>query len=194
MKRLRVVWILLLVACALAAGRAQAQSTPRVAVATVDGPIVAVVYDYLNRAITAAEQDGASALVLQLNTPGGDVATTLRIIQRFAASRVPIIVYVTPRRAQAASAGTLVTLGAHLDAMAPETIIGAATPISGGGGNLNSDERNKAINDLRATMRTLTRNRSPQASDWAEKAITDAETTTDDQALKLGVIDIVAED
>ena len=194
MFKLRLAVLTLLLGLALAATPARAQVSPRVDVATVDGPIVTVVYDYLNRAIGNAEQDGATALVVQLNTPGGDVAATLRIIQRFAASRVPVIVYVTPSRAQAASAGTLITLGAHFAAMAPQTIIGAATPISGSGTDLNSDERTKAINDLRATMRTLTRSRPATATDWAEKAITDAETTTEEQALTLGVIDLVATD
>src|SRR5205807_6600226 len=166
--KLRIV-LLLGVLLATLARHAQAQAAPHVTVASVDGPIVSVVYDYLNRAIGQAEQDNSGALVLQLNTPGGDVATTLRIIQRFASARLPIIVYVTPRRAQAASAGTLITLGAHLAAMAPETVIGAATPISGSGTDLNSDERSKAINDLRATMQTLTRNRSPQAAALAAK-------------------------
>jgi membrane-bound serine protease (ClpP class) len=194
MHKLRVVVVTLLLALMLLAAPTRAQGGPHVSVATVDGPIVTVVYDYLNRALTMAEQDGSTALVVQLNTPGGDVAATLRIIQRFAAARVPVIVYVSPSRAQAASAGTLITLGAHLAAMAPQTIIGAATPISGSGTDLTSDERNKAINDLRATMRTLTRNRPATATDWAEKSITDAETTTEEQALKIGVIDLVAAD
>lgn len=176
----------------LPAPLAHAQAAPRVDVATVDGPIVSVVYDYLNRSIGVAEQAGANALIIQLNTPGGDVSTTLRIIQRCAASRVPIVVYVTPRRAQAASAGSIITLGAHLNAMSPETVIGAATPISGSGENLLSDERAKAINDLVAT--TLTRNRPAGAQQWAERAITNAETTTDEQALQLGVTDFIAND
>ena len=192
--KLRIALLLVGVWLAALAHHAQAQAAPHVTVATVDGPIVSVVYDYLNRAIALAEQDNSSVLVLQLNTPGGDVATTLRIIQRFAAARLPVIVYVTPRRAQAASAGTLITLGAHLAAMAPETVIGAATPISGSGTDLNSDERSKAISDLRSTMRTLTRNRPASAQDWADKAITNAESTTDEQALQLGVIDLVAND
>jgi membrane-bound serine protease (ClpP class) len=192
MKRLLVG--LLVAVCAFAAVRVHAQSVPRVALTTVDGPIDSVVYDYLNRAITMAEQDVASALVVQLNTPGGDLGSMLRIIQRFAASRVPIIVYVTPQRAQAASAGTIVTLGAHLAAMAPQTVIGAASPVSGGGTNLSSDERNKVVNDMRATVRALTRTRSQAAQDWAEKAITDAVATHEDDALKLGVIDLVAND
>ncbi len=194
MKRLHVAICIFIALLSFAAPNTHAQSAPRVVVATVDGPIVSVVYDYLNRAITNAEQDGASAFVLQLNTPGGEVGTTLRIIQRFAASRVPIVVYVWPRRAQAASAGTLITLGAHLAAMAPETVIGAATPISGSGADLNNDARRKAISDLRSTMRTLTRNRPQSAQDWADKAITIAESTTDEQALQLGVIDLIAND
>jgi membrane-bound serine protease (ClpP class) len=174
--------------------RVQAQAASRVALTTVDGPIDPVVYDYLNRAITSAEEEGASALVVQLNTPGGDISSMLRIIQRFAASRVPIIVYVTPQRAQAASAGTLITLGAHLAAMAPQTVIGAASPVGGGGVDLGSDERAKVMNDMRATARALTRNRPQTAQDWADKAITEAQATHEDDALKLGVIDLVAND
>ncbi|MBI5877250.1 MAG: nodulation protein NfeD [Chloroflexi bacterium] len=173
---------------------AAAQGAPRVVAATVDGPIVAVVYDYLNRAIGIAEQDGADAVLVRLNTPGGDVATTERIIQRFGASRVPVIVYVTPRRGAAFSAGTLITLGGHLAAMAPETQIGAAKPISGSGDNLDSDSRDKAVNALRAMVRTLARNRPPGSITWAEQTITQAVAATEEEALKLGVIDLIASD
>ncbi|MBI1802615.1 MAG: nodulation protein NfeD [Chloroflexi bacterium] len=192
----RLCWFSLALAIiALAAGReAHARAASRVTVASVDGPIVAVVADYLDRAIKVAEQDGSSALVLELNTPGGDVNTTLRIIQRFGASRVPIIVYVAPRRGEAFSAGTLITLGGHLAAMSPETKIGAAKPISGSGENLDSDSRDKAVSALRATVRTLTRNRGAQAIDWAEKTITEAVAATEEEALKLGAIDLIATD
>lgn len=193
-KPLRLIFLVLAWILFIGAHYVHAQAATRVDVASVDGPIVTVVSDYLNRAITIAEQAGASALVIELNTPGGDVSTTLRIIQRFAAARIPIIVYVTPHRAQAASAGTLITLGAHFAAMTPETIIGAAKPISSSGENLSGDARDKAVNDLRATMRTLTRNRSAQATEFAEKTITAAETATDEEALKLGVIDLIAND
>lgn len=194
MKVLRLVLIVCVLTLALHAPHARAQAASHVNVATVDGPIVAVVYDYLNRAITFAEQDGASALVVQLNTPGGDVATTLRITQRFAASRVPVIVYVSPRRAAAYSAGTLITLGAHFAAMAPETKIGAAKPIGGSGENLDSDSRDKIVNALRAEVRAMTRNRSKDATAWAEKTITDAVAATEEEALQLGAIDLIAND
>ncbi len=185
----------LAVMLALAAWQAvTAQAAPRVVGATVDGPIVTVVYDYLNRVIGSAEQSGAAAVLVRLNTPGGDLATTERIVQRFGASRVPIIVYVTPRRGAAFSAGTLITLAGHVAAMAPETQIGAAKPIGGSGENLDSDSRDKVVNAMRALVRTLARNRPPGAGKWAEQTITEAVAATEEEALALGVIDLVATD
>lgn len=190
-------WRAVLLAIVLAVAvwqSAAAQAAPRVVEATVDGPIVTVVYDYLNRVIGSAEQTGANAVLVRLNTPGGDLATTERIVQRFGASRVPIIVYVTPRRGAAFSAGTLITLAGHVAAMAPETQIGAAKPIGGSGENLDSDSRDKVVNAMRAMVRTLARNRPPGAGKWAEQTITDALAATEEEALKLGVIDFVATD
>jgi membrane-bound serine protease (ClpP class) len=175
-------------------GRGPAQGAPRVFVATVDGSIFAVVLDYLSRAVAEAEAQNADALVVRLNTPGGDVATTERIIQRFGASRVPVIVYVWPRRGEAFSAGTFITLAGHLAAMAPETKIGAAKPISGSGQNLDSDSRDKLVQALRASIRAITRNRPPKAVEWAEKTITEAVAATEEEALTLGVVDLIAAD
>jgi len=194
MKRVRIALLVLVAAFSLVAQITHAQSAPRVVVASVDGPIVSVVYDYLNRTLTTAEQDGASVYVIQLNTPGGDLNTTLRIIQRLGEARLPVIVFVSPRRAAAFSAGTLITLAGHLSVMAPETKIGAAKVIGSNGENLSSDLRDKQVNALRATVRTLTRNRKPEATDWAEKTITDAVAATEEEALKLGAIDFIAND
>jgi membrane-bound serine protease (ClpP class) len=194
MKALRLLILMLLCALMFSTSRTHAQTSPRVDVATVDGPIVTTIADYLQRAITTAEREGASAIVVQLNTPGGDVSTTLRIIQIFGESHVPVIVYVWPRRGEAFSAGTLITLAGHVAAMSPETSIGAAKPISSSGENIASDSRDKAVNALRATVRSITSQRAPKATQWAEQTITDAVAATADEALKLGAIDLIASD
>jgi membrane-bound serine protease (ClpP class) len=194
MKSLRLFILLLFCASVFSASHTHAQTSPRVDVATIDGPIVATIADYLQRAITTAEREGASAVVVQLNTPGGDLNSTLRVIQIFGESHVPIVVYVWPRRGEAFSAGTFITLAGHVAAMSPETSIGAAKPISGSGENLMSDSRDKAVNALRATVRSITSQRDPKATEWAEKTITDAVAATADEALKLGAIDLIASD
>src|ERR1041384_6023405 len=124
-----------------------AQDNTRLAlVMTADGPIMPAMREYIKRGIDTAERRNAEVLIIQLNTPGGDLLTTLDIIAIMRASRVPVVVYVAPRNAIAGSAGALITGAGHASAMAPETVIGIPTPISGSGSDLNSDERAKATN------------------------------------------------
>jgi membrane-bound serine protease (ClpP class) len=122
------------------------------------------------------------------------VDITKDITQRMASSTVPVIVYVSPAGAHAGSAGTFITLGAHLAAMAPGTSIGAASPVGNGGEDLPATIKAKETNILVADMKNLAARRGDKAVAWAQKAVTDAAAATADEALQLGVIDAVAND
>ena len=143
------IWILFIFLSALliTVQHAFAQNDkPLALVMTADGPIMPAMREYIKRGIDTAEQRNAEVLIIQLNTPGGDLLTTLDIIATIRASKVPVVVYVAPKNAIAGSAGALITMAGDASAMAPETVIGASTPISGSGTDLNSDERAKATN------------------------------------------------
>ena len=133
--RRMLVLYLVVVACASAALQtARAQSDqPLALVMTADGPVMPPMLDYIKRGIDSAEKREAEVLIIQLNTPGGDLMTTLNIIKAIRASTVPVVVYVAPKNAIAGSAGALITVSAHASAMAPETAIGALVEhITGG--------------------------------------------------------------
>ena len=113
----------------------------------MDGTIVPVIADYIDRGISQAEKDGATVCIIELNTPGGLLDSTEKIVQRIMNADVPIVVYVSPKGAWAASAGTFITLSAHIAAMTPGTTIGAAHPVSGGGQEIPArrDEKNSRV-------------------------------------------------
>ena len=151
--------------------------------------------DFFERAIDEAEKQGAHAVLVELDTPGGLVSSLRNMIQRVLASRVPIIVYVAPQGAQSASAGALLTISAHVAAMSPGTEIGAASPVGLGGGGGEGDDtmKKKAENDLAAFARSIAEERGRNA-DWAEKAVRESIASSANEALKEGVIDFVAAD
>ena len=136
---------------------------PLALVMTADGPIMPPMLEYFKRGIATAEQRNAEVLIIQLNTPGGDLLTTIDMMGAIRASTVPVVIYVSPKNAIAGSAGALITMAGHASAMAPETVIGASTPISGSGGDLNADERAKAVNASKATIRDIVQPRGEQA-------------------------------
>ena len=160
----------------------------------INGIIAPASHQYLTRAVKAAEQENAEMLILQLNTPGGSIDTMNKMVQTIRTSRVPIIVYVSPRGAMAGSAGTLITLAGHASAMAPETIIGAASPVGGKGEDLGETMKAKEMEVLKATVRTLAEERGEEAIALAESTIEDARAVSATEALKAGVIDFIAED
>jgi membrane-bound serine protease (ClpP class) len=160
----------------------------------IEGPVTPVMISYIERGIRTAEADGAKALVIQLNTPGGQVDLMSKIVQAILDAEVPVVVYVYPRGAYAASAGTLITLAGHVAAMAPGTTIGAASPVGSQGEDLGETIEKKLKEDLRAQARALAGRRGEKAVAWAESAIQDAKAATDQEALELGVIDFVAAD
>jgi membrane-bound serine protease (ClpP class) len=170
-------------------------------VITIDGSINPASSDYLQGAIQQSESDGAEALLIELDTPGGLLTSTKDIIQAMLNAEVPVIVFVSPKGAWAASAGTFITLASHIAAMAPGTSIGAASPISASGGGGTRDENNersdvsmeKAEKMTMAFMEAIATERKRNV-EWALSAVREAEAIPQDEALKLGVIDLVAAD
>ena len=172
----------------------QAQTAPQVDVLTVKGAITPIVAAYIDRGIATAENDGSACLIIQLDTPGGSVQVTEEIVQSMKAAAVPIVVYVQPTGAKAASAGTFVTLAAHLAAMAPGTRIGAAHPVDMSGQEMTEAATAKSVNDAVALVKGLAERRGAEAVAWAESAVRESSSITDDEALQRGVVDLVAKD
>jgi membrane-bound serine protease (ClpP class) len=197
----KVGWLLVIVAAAaVAASRAEpVKRTGHLNVVTIDGSINPASSDYLQKAIAESETDGAAALLLELDTPGGLVASTKDIIQAMLNARVPVVVYVAPKGAWAGSAGTFITIAGNVAAMAPGTSIGAAHPVGIGGGAPSDDEdgessdegAKKAENLLAAFIESIAEQRKRNV-EWAAKAVRESVAVTADKALELGVIDIVA--
>jgi membrane-bound serine protease (ClpP class) len=174
---------------------AGAQSAGSLAVVmTVDGPIMPPMLEYIQRGITTAEQRGAEVIIMQLNTPGGSVSTMSDIVEAIGRSRVPVVVYVSPKDAQAASAGAIITMAGHASAMAPRTVIGAASPVDSSGGDIESTLQKKIKEDLKAKARTLVERRGAEAVLLAEAMIDDAKAVTAAEALDAKLIDFIADD
>jgi membrane-bound serine protease (ClpP class) len=157
----------------------------------IKGAIVPVTADYVNRAIDIAEENDSIVIIL-MDTPGGLGTAMEEISQRIINSEVPVIVYVVPG-GWAASAGTFITMAAHVAAMAPSSSIGAATPISSEGEELPETVKQKAINFYEAYMAALAEERDHNV-EWAKQAVRDAVSATGTEALGLNVIDILASD
>jgi len=167
----------------------------------IDGSINPASSDHIQQAIAQSEEDGAVALLIELDTPGGLVSSTKDIVQAMLNSEVPVIVFVSPRGAWAASAGTFITLAGHVAAMAPGTSIGAASPVSasGGGGERGEDEERrdvsmeKAEKFITAFIESIASERERNV-EWARESVRKAEAIGADEALELGVIDVIAKD
>jgi len=185
--------IILLIFCLSQPMQAAASGTT-ILVLTIDGAITSSTQGYLSRGILRAEQSGDEMLILQLNTPGGDLTSMQNMVEAMRASTVPVIVYVTPRGAWAGSAGTIITLAGHAAAMAPETAIGAASPVGSQGENLSTTEQAKVTEIMKATVRSLAAWRGPDAVAMAEAAIDSAKAASDTEALNAHLIDFIATD
>ena len=157
-----------LVACAPSIDREEA-----VHVLTYEGTVDPVMARYIDRGIDEAERTNARAVVIQLDTLGGLVTSMEKIVKRINASTVPVIVYVYPAGGQAASAGTFITMAGHVAAMAPGTVIGAASPVGAGGQDIEGTLGEKITEDLAALIRGIATERGRNAQ-WAEKAVTEA--------------------
>ncbi len=167
--------------------------TPPVLVLDVADAISPGTAEYISFGIEEASRKGAQLLVVRLDTPGGLVTSTRDIVKAIFGSEVPVAVYVAPGGARAASAGTFITMSAHVAAMAPGTNIGAASPVSGGGKQIEGDMRNKAMNDVAAFARAVA-SRTGRNPEWAESAVREAVSVDEAEALRQKVIDLVAAD
>lgn len=174
-------------------GSAQAvrAASPFVDVTTLKGEINAASLHSLQRAIESAERDGAQALVIQIDTPGGDIGSMQSMVQAELASSVPIIAYVSPQGGQAASAGAFVTLAAQVAAMAPTTRIGASSPVDGSGGDIGSTLKSKIENDLTKLI-TGIQLRYGRNVPLATAMVTDAKSYDDSAAINQHLVDLGA--
>ena len=154
----------------------------------VTGIIDPVTEDYLNSRLDAAERDGVEVAVVQIDTPGGLDISMREIVQNILDSRVPVVVWVAPRGARAASAGTFITYSANLAYMADATEIGAATPVNLGGSDIGGTLEDKVINDAAAFITELAAERGRNA-EWAESAVREAASIGATEAARIGVVD-----
>jgi len=190
-----VVFFLALTGIALAwavvaCPRSESAARP-ILVIQVEGVIAPSSADYIISAIKQADRELAEALVIELDTPGGLDLSMRSIIKEMLAAERPIVVYVSPSGARAASAGAFITLAAHVAAMAPGTNIGAAHPVNMGG-QMDKEMNKKVTNDAAAYIRTIAERRGRNVQ-WAEDAVRKSVSATEKEALKLGIIDLVSE-
>jgi membrane-bound serine protease (ClpP class) len=159
----------------------------------VDAGINPATADFIHESLATAAHDGARALIIELDTPGGLLDSTKSMVKDLLGAPVPVIVYIAPSGAGAASAGVFVTMAAHIAAMAPGTNIGAAHPVGGQGEDIGGDMREKVENFTVSLSKTIAQERGRNV-DWAEKAVRESVSVTEQEALKLHVIDLVAAD
>ncbi|OGR56718.1 MAG: hypothetical protein A3I11_05900 [Elusimicrobia bacterium RIFCSPLOWO2_02_FULL_39_32] len=172
--------------------KAYASTQPVVLVASYDGAITPAAEEWLGSALRVAHEKNVSCLIIELDTPGGLLESTRILVKEISASSIPVVVYVSPQGARAASAGTFITLAAHIASMAPQTRIGAAHPVELGK-TTEGDMRAKIENDTVAFIKTIAESRK-RNSKWAEDAVRKSSSATEQEALQLGVIDLIAKD
>jgi membrane-bound serine protease (ClpP class) len=192
----RIVLAIVILLLALSIGASVYAQTPHVDVLTIKGAINPVLTDYVKRGIEQAEDGGAQALIIQLDTPGGLDTSMRDIIQLMVSSRVPVVVYVAPSGARAASAGVFITIAAHVAVMAPNTAIGAAHPVAmseQGEAGMSETMEEKVVNDAAAYIRSLAEAHGRNL-EWAENAVRESVSATEREALDLNVINMIAPD
>ncbi|MEX0615717.1 MAG: nodulation protein NfeD, partial [Methylophaga sp.] len=203
------VTLLLLLSGLLLTGPSRADSGDKVWLLTIDGAISPATADYFTRSLRQAEQDAVELLVLQLDTPGGLDASMRDMIKAILASSVPVATYVYPSGSRAASAGTYILYASHIAAMAPATNVGSSTPVTMSPMDMapktDDDEDKedaesqqsamdkKMVNDAVAYIQGLAELRGRNA-EWAEQTVREAVSLSANEALKQGVIDLVASD
>jgi membrane-bound serine protease (ClpP class) len=191
MRRLLTVLFLTALFSAVVALPASAATTPRVLAIHFTQDVNPITQDWLNHQLSRAEHGHYAAAVIVLDTPGGLEDSMRKIVQKELSLRVPVIVYVAPAGARAASAGVWISEAADLLAMQPETNIGSSTPINGSGQNIGSDLRRKVVNDAAASLRGLAKSHGRNAK-WADSAVRVASNLTAQEALRMNVVDMIA--
>lgn len=163
----------------------------KVVLIQVDGTINPATAEYILNSISKAEGEQASALVIEMNTPGGLLESTRKIVQGILGSSVPVVVYIAPSGSRAGSAGVFITLSANIAAMAPGTNIGAAHPVGGGAEDTSSIMSEKVTNDAAAFVRAIAQKRHRNVT-WSEDAVRRSISNSESEALKKGVIDFIS--
>ena len=190
----RFLLLLMVAVAALHPGPTHALEQPRtVVVARIDGVISPVTAEYLDAAVSVAAAKHAEALVIMLDTPGGLDTSMRQMVKTIVGSQVPVITFVSPSGARAASAGVFITMASHVAAMAPGTNIGAAHPVSMGGGKLDKEMAAKVENDAAAYIRSLAEKNGRNVQ-WAEDAVRKSVSIPETEAVRMGVVDLTAED
>ncbi len=165
----------------------------QVYIITVADPIGPGVADFVKKGIQEASDANAECLIIELDTPGGLVESMREIVQAMLGSTMPIVTFVSPSGARAASAGVLITLAADIAVMSPGTNIGAAHPVGAGGSEIEGKMSEKVVNDMAAYARTIAEKRG-RNGEWAEKSVRESISATETEALRLNIIDLVAKD
>lgn len=195
MRILKLLVIFLLIGISFSGNFSNAFSqseNPTVITITLEGALTPSWLTYLDRGFSSAERQNAEVIILQINTPGGSISLMNSIVQKIRSSSIPVIVYVAPSGAMAGSAGTIITLAGHLSAMAPETTIGAASPVGSQGEDLGVTIEKKEKEMLKATVRSLAQQRGEKAVSLAEDTIENAKAVSVQEALDSGLIDFSA--
>ena len=175
------------------ASRLAGETLPPIHVLSVADVINPVSAEYITEKLKVAIQQGAQALIIQLDTPGGLDKSMRLIIKEMLNSPIPVIVYVAPSGSRAASAGTFITLAAHVAAMAPGTNIGAAHPVAVGSGEMGKEMAEKVTNDAAAYIKSIAEQRGRNV-EWAEKAVRESVSASETEALQHKLIDLIALD
>ncbi len=194
-KVIRLILLLGLLIVAFTAVKAQAAG-PTIDVLEAKGTINPVLANYIERGIDQAEEDNAAACIIQLDTPGGLDTSMRDIVKDIVGAEVPIVVYVSPSGARAASAGVFITMAAHVAAMASNTAIGAAHPVAigtEGEAQMSEEMAEKVVNDAAAYIRSIAEAHGHNM-EWGERAVRESVSATEQEALELNVIDMVAPD
>ncbi|MEE8419096.1 MAG: nodulation protein NfeD [Dehalococcoidales bacterium] len=195
LRAIRLFMIFSLLAAAFASFTARAASDNTIDVLVAKGVVNPVLADYIERGIEQAEETNAMAVIIQLDTPGGLDTSMRDIVQDIVNARIPVIVYVSPSGARAASAGVFITVAAHVAVMAPNTAMGAAHPVSigqEGEATVSSTMEEKVVNDAAAYIRSIAASKGRNI-EWAERAVRESVSATEQEALELNVIDMVAD-
>lgn len=187
-KLLAPILLLILVSTAFA------QQAGGAIILTAEGPVTPAMVSYIQRGLTTATDNDATVLIIKLNTPGGQIDLMDKIVNAILESPVPVVVYVAPRGAIAGSAGTVITLAGHANAMAPETAIGAASPVGPQGEDINQTLDAKIKSILKAQVRNLASERGEKAIALAEATIEEAKAATAEEAKAVGLTDFIAAD
>ena len=195
LKKYKALLILLIVFLFASVGEIPSQEKSPVYTIEVDGIINPATAKFIVDSIDQAAQEGAQCLIIQLDTPGGLMESMRIIVKKMLASTIPIIVYVAPSGARAASAGVFITMAANIAVMAPGTHIGAAHPVMMGGGEGKESKTmtEKIVNDTVSYIKTIAKNRGRNV-DWAEKAVKKSVSITEEEAVKLNVVDFISPD